>query len=195
MTILSTFYFFPITLTNFLTSYYFPSIENGSIFYLLECSNHTLASCWMPCCRPLILCLYIFACLALFTTFTQSHNSNMDNVFRIIIIIIKTIIIKVNIISICSLKACIITKNVALLESSIKRTISSLENTTSPSFSNILLLKNELGTNFSVGRKASTDLSHISCVLYLSMQFFSKESSLETTLSLIFWFLHWSRID
>ena len=57
------------------------------------------------------------------------------------------------------------------LESSLTKIISSLENRSS-SFLIIFLVRNQSGTNFNVGGKASTALPHISWVFCLSRQYF-----------------------
>ena len=69
-----------------------------------------------------------------------------------------------------------------LPESALPKTVSSLENTTLPSFSRILLVTNQSGTNLNVGRK-TTALLHNSWVIYLIWKYFSIKGSLETTLS------------
>ena len=66
-----------------------------------------------------------------------------------------------NIIKLYSVKGHIITKNLALSEFSLTKTISSLEKTTSSSFSSILFETNQSGTSFNARRQASTVLSHI----------------------------------
>ena len=87
----------------------------------------------------------------------------MNNIFRIIIV--KINIMKANIIKIYINKTHVIIKNVTLSESALKtisesKTILSLENTTLSSFSSILLVTNQSGTNINVGRKALTALLH-----------------------------------
>ena len=96
-------------------------------------------------------------CLALLIPITPRRKSSMSNSFKIIII--KIIIIKVNIIKVYSIKTPIITINVTLSESSLTKTIPSLENTTSSSFSRILFVINQSGANVNAGRKTSKVLS------------------------------------
>ena len=76
----------------------------------------------------------------------------------------------------------IINKNVTRPESASTKTIPSLANTASSSFSSILFVTNQSGTNFNAARQASTALAHISGALYLSRQYFTRKRSSKTTL-------------
>ena len=68
--------------------------------------------------------------------------------------------------------------------------ISSLENVTVTSSSSILFATEQSGTNYYVGRQASTALSQISWILFLSRQYFIIKRSSETSLSDIYWVLY-----
>ena len=117
---------------NFLTSYYFSSVKNGSIsfFCLLPGTNPTIFLDAMLQALILTLCLFhmylslfsSFFCLSLFALYifiTPSHRPNINNSFRIIFI--KTIIIKVNIIKICSMKTHLITKKCDIIRICINK--------------------------------------------------------------------------
>ena len=95
----------------------------------------------------------------------------MINNFRIRTV--KIIIIKINIIKICTINDCIIAKECNNIRLYITKDYIIIRNTALSSFSIILLVKNQSGTNFNAGRKASTASSQISWVLYLPRQYFS----------------------
>ena len=133
-------------------------------------------------------CLTFFHCFTLFKSITPSLKSNMNNSCRIIPI--KINIIKVNIINIYTKNTHFMTEKCDITRIFINKDYIILENNSWSSFLIILLITNQSGKNFDVGRKASTALSYICCVLHLSRQYSSIKGSLATTLSYISWVLH-----
>ena len=99
--------------------------------------------------------------------FTLSSNtSSKNNISRFTFI--KIIIIKANVMKVYSNKITPSLKNVTASESISSRSVTSLENTTLSTFSNVLFVTNQSGTNFDTGRALSTALSHIFWVLHWS---------------------------
>ena len=133
---------------------------------------------------------YFFKCFMLFKSIMPSHKFLMSNSFRIISI--KINIMKVIIINIYTKNIQLITRNTTLPKFLSTKTISQLKNITSSRFTINFFHNIPTRHKFNIGRKASTALSHIYWVLYLSRQHFSIKGSSETTLSHIFCVLYQS---
>ena len=147
-----------------------PFINYKWFYFMSKSKSKTFSSTGMHQSHHLVVChatviktfliSFLYALHALFISVTQSQKFNINNSFRIIII--KTIIIKDNIIKVDH----IVTKNVTLSESSSTKTMSSLESITSSSFSSNLIKTSKRGRTLMVTDK------HISRLLNLSRHYF-----------------------
>lgn len=136
----------------FTTSHHLlPTSLTNFFFHLLTCINSTIL---LDVLLQALNFFFIsfFTCLALSVTITPSFKSNMNNSFRVFFN--EFLIIKINIIKVYSIKSHIVSKNMALSESSLNKTTSTLEDTTSLRISCISFVKNQLGTVFNAGSKA-----------------------------------------
>ena len=150
------------------TLYYVLSIDYDSTSYFSSFDMHlphALVGCQATGINSLsIIFTHLFCCLYFL------YQVVINN-FRIATV--KIIIIKINIIKICTINDCIIAKECNNIRLYITKDYIIIRNTALSSFSIILFVKNQTGTNFNAGRKASTASSQISWILYLPRQYFS----------------------
>ena len=125
--------------------------------YLLAYTNPTILLDVTP--LVLILFLYFFKCFTFFKFIVPSQRSDMNNSFKIIFM--KISIIKVNIIKIYTKNTHFITWKCDITRIFIKKSTSSMQIKYYKAFLIILLVANQSGINFNVGKKISTALSHI----------------------------------
>ena len=149
------------------------------VFFFFPIFWHTPIPILLDAMQQTLILWSSFFYVALFIFITLSHKSNNNNRFRNIIV---KIIIKANINNTYINKAHVMTKKCDIIRIYINKQHIIIREY------NIKLLKhlfvtNQSRKNFSVGTKASRDLSHIfASYIYLSRQYFSIKSSMETTL-------------